>query len=393
MKKKTALTTAITIVLSFSVLAGAQLVNLAGANVMFIPAILRIYISGDGSVTPSTVPIQQVGNVYTFKSDLTNSCIIIQRDNIVIDGNGFCISSFTFGYHTGITLENRRNVTIKNAYIREFSVGIKINNSSNNTVTGNNIKCGSCVRIHNSSSHNQIVGNNMRSFRGFSYGNGISGDGSFNNITGNNFATVCGITMNCSNTIISQNNFETKESINLGDNSQHNLITKNTMAGGLCGVTLYGGSSNNVVFGNNITQKTECGIEIKDTVNNTLYCNNFVGNTKNVNITGISNPNFWDNGTIGNYWSNYDGIDSDGDGIGDTPHVIDNKNKDNYPLMNNITITELETPNLIPEFPTWTPTLIALALLTTAATIYKQKLHRRIRNKKRLSYRNTIKRE
>jgi hypothetical protein len=43
--------------------------------------------------------------------------------------------------------------------------------------------------------------------------------------------------------------------------------------------------------------------------------------------------NSWDNGFEGNYWSNYTGVDSNHDGIGDSHHVIDAYNKDHYPLM------------------------------------------------------------
>jgi len=46
-----------------------------------------------------------------------------------------------------------------------------------------------------------------------------------------------------------------------------------------------------------------------------------------------SSINAWDYGYEGNYWSEYIGIDSDGDGIGDGPYVIDVDNQDRYPLM------------------------------------------------------------
>jgi hypothetical protein len=55
---------------------------------------------------------------------------------------------------------------------------------------------------------------------------------------------------------------------------------------------------------------------------------------------GLANK--WDNGHEGNYWSSFNGTDlfggtyqnvSGSDAIGDTPYVIDENNKDNYPLM------------------------------------------------------------
>jgi hypothetical protein len=68
--------------------------------------------------------------------------------------------------------------------------------------------------------------------------------------------------------------------------------------------------------------------------NNLIYHNNFVGNINQV-YTCESESNTWDNGypSGGNYWSDYSGVDADGDGIGDTPYVIDEYNRDRYPLM------------------------------------------------------------
>jgi hypothetical protein len=41
----------------------------------------------------------------------------------------------------------------------------------------------------------------------------------------------------------------------------------------------------------------------------------------------------WDDGSVGNYWSDYTGKDYNEDGIGDTPYIIDANNKDNYPIV------------------------------------------------------------
>jgi hypothetical protein len=46
-----------------------------------------------------------------------------------------------------------------------------------------------------------------------------------------------------------------------------------------------------------------------------------------------SGKNIWDDGSIGNYWSDYDGRDDNGDGVGDSPYIIDENNRDKYPLI------------------------------------------------------------
>jgi hypothetical protein len=68
-------------------------------------------------------------------------------------------------------------------------------------------------------------------------------------------------------------------------------------------------------------------------LNYTFYFNNFLFNHFDVGqTTGYS----WDNGSVGNFWSNYTGSDLNGDGIGDTPYQITLRDTDNYPLMTQV---------------------------------------------------------
>jgi hypothetical protein len=47
-----------------------------------------------------------------------------------------------------------------------------------------------------------------------------------------------------------------------------------------------------------------------------------------------SASDIWDNGSVGNYWNDYNGIDIDHNGIGDTPYNLSGgSNQDRYPLM------------------------------------------------------------
>ena len=95
------------------------------------------------------------------------------------------------------------------------------------------------------------------------------------------------------------------------------------------------------IFKNNTLEENGHGIYFDYFIdNNLVYHNDFVSNTIQ-SYDGSDNE--WDNGSEGNYWSDYEGVDdgSDGrtvgDGIGDTeiPH-----NLDNYPLMNMVGFEE-----------------------------------------------------
>ena len=59
--------------------------------------------------------------------------------------------------------------------------------------------------------------------------------------------------------------------------------------------------------------------------------------------------------------------DTDGDGIGDTPYIINEDNQDNYPLMNPVA-------TVIPEFPSWASLMIMLIVVLVVAVIYRRVL-------------------
>jgi len=116
----------------------------------------------------------------------------------------------------------------------------------------------------------------------------------------------------------------------------NNVITNNRVGLMLCG------SINNRITINSL-ESNMYGVELWNASNNIIFHNNF-NNLHQIASYTSNYANFWDNGypSGGNYWSDYSGVDlysgpyqneTGGDGIGDTPYVIDENNVDHYPLM------------------------------------------------------------
>jgi parallel beta-helix repeat protein len=321
-----------------------------------------IYIRPNGDVDPPTAPIQRVGDVYTFWADIYFYSLVVERDNIVVDGDYYMLQGIGGG--NGVTLSGRSNVTIRNIEIKAFSSGIVLSGSSNSSIVGNKMtnNGGNGIDLP-ASSYNSIVGNKMTNNAG--QGVHLSGSSSHNSIVGNNITnngghgvfiysgwSSCWYNSIAGNSIINNGGHGIYlQAISYPSSSSYNSIVRNSIANnGEHGIRIEGipgasgDSSYNSIVGNKIANNTY-GINLLGPCpHNFIYYNDFVNNTHQV-YTDIGLVNVWDNGypSGGNYWSNYTGIDlykgryqniTGSDGIGDTPHIIEPNNQDRYPFMN-----------------------------------------------------------
>ncbi|MEM3725766.1 MAG: NosD domain-containing protein [Candidatus Bathyarchaeia archaeon] len=99
-----------------------------------------IYIKADGSIDPPDAPISKDAEnmTYSLTADITNKTIIIERNNIIFDGNNYKISGPEEYGRFGINITSRNNVTIKNTVVEKFYIGIHVRSSTKITITENN---------------------------------------------------------------------------------------------------------------------------------------------------------------------------------------------------------------------------------------------------------------
>ncbi|MBU0497280.1 MAG: right-handed parallel beta-helix repeat-containing protein, partial [Candidatus Thermoplasmatota archaeon] len=86
---------------------------------------------------------------------------------------------------------------------------------------------------------------------------------------------------------------------------------------------------NNILVDNNKGLQLCCGSRL-----NVIFRNSFINNSV-YHASDESVDNVWYNYSMGNYWDNYGGVDTDLNGIGDSPYNISGtvSQQDRYPLM------------------------------------------------------------
>ena len=146
-----------------------------------------------------------------------------------------------------------------------------------------------------------------------------------------------GIRLVCTKNITMKNNIASMNGHGIYlTSSSNNLVVGNTLLNNVNGISIDHANSTmvreNTISENEVGIAIDGGTELGGGKNNIIYHNNFVNNP-NQTILYFVDPsdNVWDNGYEGNYWSDYNGTDTNGDGIGDTE--LPWWSVDHYPLM------------------------------------------------------------
>jgi len=237
-------------------------------------AMQNVFINSDGSVYPASVPIQRSDNTYFFTGDIY-ACLIVNKSDVVIDGAGYTLRGALNGTPTDVWIGQGPNQEASDGTGGAYTMGIAV---ADKNVTGLTIK-------------------NLN-IREFSVGIYIE--------TTNNTVTGNAVVNNIVGVLLSGSNNDVVE----------NYIADNEMG---------------IFFGTNQPGDIPLYLTVSHNSfnNNTNHLNGCV--CKEYNMTEETHT--WDSGKEGNYWCDYNGTDGDGDGIGDTPYVIDVLNQDRYPLM------------------------------------------------------------
>jgi parallel beta-helix repeat protein len=231
-----------------------------------------VYIRADGSIDPPTANITSGDNVTYYFTGNNYDEIVVERNNIIIDGNGYMLQGTQAYDSKGIYLNGMSNVTVKNTIIRGFYYGVYLNSTSY------------CVL-----SRNNITNNGNHGIRlGYSSFNNVSGNKLTNNDDGGIWLEYSSNNSVFNNNLISNTNGGIGLSYCSSNNISGNDIRNNIYMLALWLWKSFG----NIISGNNIVANYGGGIRLDSSSNNTLRTNNMIWNLDNFGVSGEALSDF-----------------------------------------------------------------------------------------------------
>lgn len=326
--------------IAFGILMSLLLMGNAAAIISVPDEYARIQWAIDNATDGNTIEVQN--GTYYENLNVNKKLILRGIGMPVVDamGNGSTITLLVNGItlegftatgsgsypEAGIRVASSNNTLTGNNASKNIGNGISMMDSGNNTLIGNNASMNSYYGIelirsgNNTLSSNRASNNNNGIYLNDNSGNNSLVDNSANS---NNYHGI--------KTYFSGNNTMTGNNASNNKNNGFNLdySGNNTLKNNFADSNIYEGiylssSGGNMISGNKASNNAN-GIYLESSGNNTIY-NNYFNNNKafddgyntwNINKnpgTNIIGKAFYG----GNFWSDYAGKDTNGDGLGDT---------------------------------------------------------------------------
>ena len=223
---------------------------------------------------------------YTMLYNLNNcpgNGLVIGANGITLDCNGYLIDGIIQSETSGIYINNRNKITIKNCNIREFYYGIFLYSSSNNqltNITTNSNNYGIALSYLSSNNIFKTITANSNTFLGIYLGPS-SNNNQLTNITASNNAPY-GIWLSSSSNNQLMNIIANGNSAGiLGSSSNNNQLT-NIIANSNYEGIRFDYSSNNTILNSTLSENTNFDFYI--IVSNDAHCNNRL-----INVIGSDN--------------------------------------------------------------------------------------------------------
>ncbi|WP_321423194.1 right-handed parallel beta-helix repeat-containing protein [uncultured Methanobacterium sp.] len=259
---------------------------------------------------------------------------VISENTVQSNGwSGICLDQSTGTVVFNIVTSNQEGIFIANNAMGNM---IRNNTVVNSTFTGVSILGGSGSNVV---SGNSVSGNG---FNGILMQNSNQNTVQFNTVRDNGWSGIC--LDQSTGTVVFNIVTSNQEGIFIANNAMGNMIRNNTVVNStFTGVSILGGSGSNVVSGNSVSGNGFNGILVQNSNQNTVQFNTVrdnglcglcfdQANNTTVTMNNIENnpeqaydnrTNSYDDGSTGNYWSDWSNSD---------PRSIDGgSNVDNYP--------------------------------------------------------------